>query len=286
LVPEGGDGLLGELARCSAAIQKQVSGDYAPIWAVDATVDAFARLEDVPLGYWPVIVMPDIQEPGALGYHTDRNGQPYALVQYQPGWELTASHETLEMLADPQGSRLSEGPSLKEGQGRVQYLVEVCDPCEAADFGYDVDGLLLSDFVTPSFFGAEAAAGTGFSFTDAVSKPREVLRGGYLTWYDPEGGHVWQERYFGAEPEIVDLGVFEPGTSFREQVDRVTLPARPPEGVAPAPARDDAREARADALRREIRALELRERLATPGQREAESLHDFAERRTRETAGE
>src|SRR5207244_12011882 len=59
------------------------------------------------------------------------DGQPYALVLYTQSWSLTASHETLEMLADPWGSRLVGGSSIQAGQGRVRYLIEVCDPCEA-----------------------------------------------------------------------------------------------------------------------------------------------------------
>ena len=45
---------LGELVKVSAALQKQVSRDFAPIWKVNATVDSFATLGDVPLGYYNV----------------------------------------------------------------------------------------------------------------------------------------------------------------------------------------------------------------------------------------
>ena len=55
-----------EVSRVAAALQKQVTRDFAPIWEVKATVDPFVRLEDVPLGYWPVIVMDNVQ--GAAGY--------------------------------------------------------------------------------------------------------------------------------------------------------------------------------------------------------------------------
>ena len=39
-----------DLAPVSAAIQEQVSRDFGPIWNVEATVDAFDKLEDVPVG--------------------------------------------------------------------------------------------------------------------------------------------------------------------------------------------------------------------------------------------
>src|SRR5436309_1817886 len=86
------------VTQVAAALQKQATRDFAPLWQVRSTVDAFENLEQVPLDYWPVIIMDDIKEPGAAGYHTDKNGQPYSLVQADGSWPLTVSHETLEML--------------------------------------------------------------------------------------------------------------------------------------------------------------------------------------------
>src|SRR5262245_54756718 len=82
------------LTRIAGALQKQVMRDFNPIWGVQATVDAFASLDDVPLGYWPLIVVQDVRN--AAGYHTDQNGQPFALIEYGRSWSLTASHECLE----------------------------------------------------------------------------------------------------------------------------------------------------------------------------------------------
>ena len=71
---------LHDLLPVSAALQKQVTRDFGPLWGIDATVSAFAALEDVPLDYWPVIVRDDIQTPGAAGVHDDDSGQPFALA--------------------------------------------------------------------------------------------------------------------------------------------------------------------------------------------------------------
>src|SRR4051812_7111047 len=81
------------LTRVAGALQKQVTRDFGPIWNVQGTVDAFASLEDVPLGYWPLIVVQDVAD--AAGFHTDQNGQPMALIEYGRSWSLTASHECL-----------------------------------------------------------------------------------------------------------------------------------------------------------------------------------------------
>ena len=98
-----------DVQKVSAALQKQASRDLAPIWEISATVDSFDKLEDVPTGYWPIIVRDDINTPGAGGIHEDKNGQPFALVQAASSideWSLTASHEAMEMLVDPFGNRL------------------------------------------------------------------------------------------------------------------------------------------------------------------------------------
>lgn len=213
----------GELTRVSAALQKQVLRDLAPAWATPATVNAFATLADVPIDYWPMIVRDDIQTPGAAGIHLDKDGHPFALVQYSAGWSLTASHECLEMICDPLGNNVKAGKSPKPGQGRVEFLVEVCDPSEAHDFAYAINGVTVSDFYTPHFFDPVTAHGVRYSFTGAITKPRQVLKGGYLSWHDPVSDHWWQEIYFGSAPSFRDLGVLtQANGSIRTQIYQQT----------------------------------------------------------------
>src|SRR6266566_458761 len=196
------------LTRVAAALQKQVTRDFSPIWEVDATVDAFASLEDVPLGYWPIIISKDSPD-FALGYHTDKQGQPFSLVRFTANWSLTASHECLEMLADPFGDRVVPGFSLREDQGRVSYLVEVCDPCERAPFAYTSNGTWVSYFYTPDFFDPKAAPGVRYDFTGNIKEPRQVLEGGYISWHEHRTNEWWQVQFFGGEPKFVNLGVLE-----------------------------------------------------------------------------
>ena len=202
----------GEVAVVSSALQKQVARDMELIWDLRATVDAFEHLEDVPLGYWPIIVKDNIGF-NAAGIHLDNEGQPFALVTSSDDndvWSLTASHECLEMLVDPFGDRLVAGDSPKPDQGRVLFLVEVCDPSEASEFAYSVNGVLVSDFYTPRYFDPVVASGVRYSFTDALREPREVLRGGYLSWVDPVTNSWWQETWFsGAQSVFRELGPVE-----------------------------------------------------------------------------
>jgi hypothetical protein len=217
----------GDVLKVSAALQKQATRDLAPIWEVSATVDPFDKLEDVPPGYWPMIVMDDIGVPGAAGVHEDKDGQPFALITAGnlDTWALTASHEAIEMLVDPQGNRVVSGDSPMEGQGRVSFLVEPCDPSEAADFGYSSNGILVSDFYTPHFFDPVVAAGVRYSFTGAIKEPRQVLKGGYLSWKDPVSDHWWQETFFnGDAPSFRDIGVIDQKATgnVRAAIDRIT----------------------------------------------------------------
>lgn len=212
-----------DVARVSGALQRQASRDFRPLWGVEATCDAFPRLEDVPVGYWPMIVRSDIEVPGAAGIHLDNNGQPFALITMSDSWSLTASHEMLEMLADPLGNRVVAGQSPHPDQTRVEFLVEVCDPSEAAEFGYTVNDILVSDFYSQRFFDPVTTEGTRYSYTGAIGEPRTILRGGYISWHDPTTNEWWQQTWFGDEPEFRSLGVLpENAMSVRSWIDSQT----------------------------------------------------------------
>jgi hypothetical protein len=185
---------MAELAATAAALQKQVTRDFGPIWGVAANMGAYARLEDVPLDYWPIIVSEDVDRPEAAGYHEDELGQPRAFVLPEDDWTVTASHEMLEMLADPWGRHLVAGPWPDRGTHRVKFLVEVCDPC--SNKKYKVNGIKVSDFYTPHFFDPEETSGVRYSYTGAITAPRKVLEGGYLTWYDPTSGEWWHRAWY------------------------------------------------------------------------------------------
>ncbi len=225
LVSEESSISFSELTTVSAALQKQVLQDYYPIWGVNATVDAFHSLNDVPIGTWPIVIMDDIGEGGLEGVHEDKNGQPIALVTFDSGWTLTASHECIEMLTDPDGNRTKPGQSPKKGQGRVEFLVEPCDPSEDTRYAYKINNVLVSDFYTPHYFEPVVSPGVKYSFTGAIKKPRQVLPGGYLSWYDPVSDSWWQEDYTGKKRKFINLGAMgRMEGSIRSQIIRRTRP--------------------------------------------------------------
>jgi hypothetical protein len=220
LVPEFGLNP-SELARVSAALQKQVTRDLAPVWEVSATVDSFPSLEDVPAGYWPIVVTFRALASEA-GIHIDRNGHPYALVEMCPSWSVTASHICLEMVTDPFGSRTFPGVSPRSDQGDVEFSGGICDPCEHPDYAYLVNDVLVSDFCTPAFF--EPTSKERRCFSGSVQDAFDVLPGGHLCWYDPATNGWWIRRHHDGLLDDVELGLADPERgSVREFIDRRAL---------------------------------------------------------------
>jgi hypothetical protein len=216
-VQEGG-------GKMSLIVNIGVISQSALVSFKDLTIVAAALQKQV--GYWPLVIRDDIGY-DAAGIHLDNDGQPFALVSSsgeRDVWALTASHEVLEMLADPFGNRVVAGDSPKPGQGRVMFLVEVCDPSEAAEFGYSVNGVLVSDFYTPNYFDPVSNSATRYSFTNSLQRPRQVLQGGYLSWEDPGSGEWWQETWFGGQKsKFVSLGrLTSANGSMRSQIDRLS----------------------------------------------------------------
>ncbi len=222
-----------DVAPVAAALQKQVTRDFGPVWDVQGTVDAFDKLEDVPLDYWPVILRDDIHEKDAAGFHTDKHGQPFSLVQIDASWPLTASHEALEMLADPFGSRVVAGspppqaPAEIKSLQRVVYLVEVCDPCEDDSFSYTINGVTVSDFITPNFYDPTEVASVRYSFSGKLKGPHTVANNGYVSFGDPASGEWYQIMVTNNLPKLVELGKLDTsGKSLREAVDGIVLRTR------------------------------------------------------------
>jgi len=190
-----------ELARVAAALNLQIIRDFAPVWDVTATVQVYSRIREAPFGTWLIIVRDDIHAGDQTGFHRSKRGLPYAMVKYSHSWSLDASHELLEMLADPSGSELESGLAPGDSFARVDYLREVCDPCQSEDFSYTINTVMVSDFITRRYYDTVKSAGASYSFKGHISGPRELLPGGYLTfrreatrsgarWFD------WTEEWY------------------------------------------------------------------------------------------
>ena len=129
------------------------------------------------------------------------------------------------MLVDPFGNRLVSGPSGMKGQGRVRFLVEICDPSEDTPYAYRSNGILVSDFYTPDYFDPVTSPNIRYSFSGAIKHPRQVLKGGYLSWHEPKSDHWFQETFFsGNKSRFRDLGKFtaQAGQNLRSLVYKRT----------------------------------------------------------------
>jgi hypothetical protein len=203
---------LWQLSNAAAAIGRQIQRDFAPIWGITGTVDAFGADADIPHGYIRVRIKAHLADaPDLEGYHTDVHHQPYALVAYTKDWTVTVSHEVLELLGDPFGNTLVSA-TVKDK--RVSILKELCDPCEGVT--YDINGVQVSDFLLPEWYGDNNnISRTSFRSLRGV---REVWRGGYYSYLDPLLGTWHQVTFFRGEVPV-DTVLKGRGNSLREWTD-------------------------------------------------------------------
>jgi hypothetical protein len=187
---------LDDLTGVARALQIQCDRDFTPLWGVAAVVVPFGKSEKIPAGYWPMRVLD--KPVGGLGIHLDKNHHPYAEIMATSDWSVTASHEMVEMLADPYGNHFISAPDIDPHSDHhlVHYLVEVADPCEM--WAYSIDSVPVSDFLTPEYYNANAEAGTSFDHLGRLKHALDVPRGGYISWIDPEDGRWHQKQTDGS----------------------------------------------------------------------------------------
>jgi hypothetical protein len=123
--------------------------------------------------------------------------------------------------------------------------------------------MTVSDFYTPNYFDPVTNSAVRYSFTGSIAAPRQVLKGGYLSWFDQVSGHWFRQSFFGTKPRILDLGVLQTaaGLNFRSLIYLKTpnaFKARCPNGSNKRRLRKEhasvrrASEARSAALREQI----------------------------------
>jgi hypothetical protein len=184
------------------SLQKQVRDDFRAYWNLDCTLTFLARGQALTAGWWQIVLLDNPDQAGVLGYHEISNqgtplGKVFAKLDLDSGssWTVTLSHELLEMLADPWTNWCATG-----GDNRI-YALEVADAVEADGLGYEVDGVLLSDFVTPAWF--EPTSADRLDFKQHVSKQLELAPGGYISVLDPRKGWTQVTAHGEGGPEPV-----------------------------------------------------------------------------------
>jgi hypothetical protein len=182
------------------ALQQQVTNDFRPIWGTDAELKMIPQGTQPPAATWWLVILDDSDQAGALGYHDlTPDGLPmgkiFAASDLKAGmsWSVTASHELLEMLADP-NINLTVFAQNADTSGML-YAYEVCDSCEDDSFGYKINNILVSDFVYPAWFESFRGEGsTQFDRMNQIKNPLQLLAGGYIGVFSVTDGSGWQQQ--------------------------------------------------------------------------------------------
>jgi hypothetical protein len=217
------------LAEVAGALSAYLSDDVAKHYPhVRAVVTPQPK---VNAGQWSLRVQDQLDQPDALGYHTeDKHNQPVSYIEKTADWTVTAAHEAVEMSVDPSGNethgaRLPFGLEdsyarfgLRHSSTHVIYLLEPADPCEAVS--YEIGGVPVSDFLLLPYYRTNPGAAVGYSFTGAIHRPREVLPGGYVSFANPDG-EWFQVFNQGGQLQVQDIGRFDRASwsSLREWTD-------------------------------------------------------------------
>src|SRR5271168_2281290 len=173
------------------AFSSQWNRDLQPVWGVGDASFAFVPKGQSPAaGTWWVVFLDDSDQAGALAYHDlTNNGLPISKVFVKTiladnaSVSVGATHEICEMAVDPWLNSAYQDP-----QG-VFWAGEVCDPVEDDQYGYEIGGVLVTDFVTPNWFAHQHAKST-IDFKGHVKTAFAVLSGGYAQKFDAKSGWV------------------------------------------------------------------------------------------------
>lgn len=170
-----------DMAAFTAALNEYVSSAVAPSWNVSASL----HVADGPVkGEWGLVFLDNVDtaEAGILAYHDEETGAPLAKVFVdtirQAGCSTTvaASHELVEMLADPLCVCYATS-----SDPQTLYALEPADATEDDSLAFEVQGFKMSNFCYPAWFDVTAASrpGTKFDHLGVITRPFEIHSGGY-----------------------------------------------------------------------------------------------------------
>lgn len=207
--------------RIIPALQHQISYHFKPYWDSGANL-RWAGKKALP-DTWELAFLDNSDQAGALGYHDfDPKALPTAKVfaatdkQYGLSSSVTASHEALEMLADPYINLAAQTDN------DTFYGYEVGDPVEADADGYSINvapkgqtpiWIPVSNFILPYWFVPEAI-GRQYDYCELLTQPLEVRPGGYVSKY--VAGQGWGQ-YQNKDGELVAVPLEKDNPRFRDR---------------------------------------------------------------------
>src|SRR4051812_950284 len=181
----------GKVQEMLPAFEQQWNQDLDPVWGVGSAKFTFIpKHHQPPAGSWWVVFLDNSDQADALAYHDLTNeGLPISkvfvktLLADHASISVGATHEICEMAVDPWIN------GAYQDRHGVFWASEICDPVESDQYAYQIQGILVTDFVTPAWYGFEHAHGA-LDFKKHGRRPFEVLSGGYTQKFDPHRGWV------------------------------------------------------------------------------------------------
>lgn len=165
-----------DLAPVVAALKRQLDEHLQPAWWGAASLATVPMGGAPPEDAWRVLLVDHYDAaPSLVGQHKFA-GVPTGFVDVGRAakaglpWSAVLSHEVCEMVVDPWASLCVQA-------GDTILSLEVCDPVEGSL--YSIDGVLVSNFVLPTWFRKGSPA--PWDFQKALVAPLTLARGGYLS---------------------------------------------------------------------------------------------------------
>lgn len=171
----------------------QIEQQFALDWSVRPSSPVyFGDVRDVPAGVPIVLVADEIDDPDALGYHTQNGGHVSGVVGVRAildaggsAWlgdvsvSCVLSHEILETHKDPFVNMWAS-----ERSGR-QWAFELSDPVEGSSYEIQGTGISVSNYVLPWFFSPEG--GSRFDRMGILKGPFSIAPKGYAVVREVDG---------------------------------------------------------------------------------------------------
>jgi len=180
-----------DVQRMLPAFTQQWNRDLLPVWGVDSATLTFVPKSIKPaVGAWWAVFLDDSDQAKDLAYHDLTNeGLPISkifvktILSAKESVSVGATHELCEMAVDPWLNSAYQDP-----QGTF-WAGEVADPVEDDQYGYNINGILVTDFVTPNWF-AHQHVTSAIDFKGYAKSAFQVLTGGYAQKFNPQQGWV------------------------------------------------------------------------------------------------
>jgi hypothetical protein len=171
------------------AVKIQADRDISKYWGGSVDFVQVPKGQTPPKSDWYCGFFDNSDTAGAAGWHdVGSNNEPlikcFTVNMGNPS--ITFSHEIAESISDTNANTTIK--AFDENGKACLYFLENCDPVE--EDTYTINNVTVSDFATRNWFVANSAS--PYDFLGHVSKPFQILKGGYMeVSYD--GGRTWTE---------------------------------------------------------------------------------------------